>query len=683
MNSPFSLQPKSHNEYADFLRYVIGVNVIPADTRHKKTQIQWKVFQNAPISEWQHEQWSKGGAFNQGIAIILGKVWHREDKKDLYFILIDADKRHAIEEFCTRNRKVIPLQEIAQKFMVEQHADNLDKAHIYFYSPIPFPKKPADSILGLEVKGLGEHGIAFCSPSMHKDGWPYETIGTNQPVVLNITQARELIQHINQICIKYGVQYLEKASRIDGKIKTMIKTLQIDPSIRIPEHTRHNTLIATADSLLFNHLDKKKEKEKDLRNFFTQINERLCDPEPLPESEINNIWNSALNFVQRIKENHDQQVLKEDVSQQQPEEINLIKEVSEEIQNTYKFVTIEETKEILYYRGGTYIKGGEVLIEKSAERLFGYQLSNKILAEIKGHIMRSTYRSRTEFDTDINIINVKNGLYNISTTEFKKHTSDYLSLDQIPIVYNPKAKPQLFGKYLKEVLYPVEIRTAVEAMAYTFYRDNPFEIITTLFGYGANGKGVFTSILTSLHGIRNTSNVPLHAMLKDVFVLSDLENKNINIDSELSGATIYDTAILKKLTGRQPVRIQRKNQRAYDAILYAKLFFSANKIPVSTDDTDAYYRRNVIISFPNRFEGNQEDPNLTAKLTTEEELSSIFNVLMIALRRLLNMRRIFVNEKTIAERRSRYELAAKPIECFMHDAIAEDSTEYDRTLKET
>lgn len=56
---------------------------------------------------------------------------------------------------------------------------------------------------------------------------------------------------------------------------------------------------------------------------------------------------------------------------------------------------------------------------------------------------------------------------------------------------------------------------------------------------------------------------------------------------------------------------------------------------------------------------------------------------MIALRRLLKRKEIFVNEKTIAERRSRYELAANPIECFVQDAIAEDSTEYDRALKET
>jgi P4 family phage/plasmid primase-like protien len=176
------------------------------------------------------------------------------------------------------------------------------------------------------------------------------------------------------------------------------------------------------------------------------------------------------------------------------------------------------------------------------------------------------------------------------------------------------------------------------------YRDNPFEVITLLFGYGSNGKSVFTDTVTALHGTRNVSNVPLSLMIKNQFALSDLEGKDVNIDAELSSATIYDTAILKKLTGRQPMRIERKKQHAYDTKLHTKLWFSANKIPQTADNSDAYYRRMSVISFPHKFEGQIADPDLSKKLTTEEELSGIFNVLMIALRRILHNRGIYLNE---------------------------------------
>ena len=34
-----------------------------------------------------------------------------------------------------------------------------------------------NEIPAIEVKGKGEHGIAFCSPALHKDGAKYEIIG--------------------------------------------------------------------------------------------------------------------------------------------------------------------------------------------------------------------------------------------------------------------------------------------------------------------------------------------------------------------------------------------------------------------------------------------------------------------------------------------------------------------------
>lgn len=157
----------------------------------------------------------------------------------------------------------------------------------------------------------------------------------------------------------------------------------------------------------------------------------------------------------------------------------------------------------------------------------------------------------------------------------------------------------------------------------------------------------------------------------------------------MSSTTIDDATILKKLTGRQAIRIERKNEKAYDAKLYAKLFFNANKIPESKDDSDAYYRRNIIISLPNQFEEIKSeismkvaDPYLLDKLISEYELSGIFNVLMKALRTLLNNKRIYVNAKTIQQRREKYQIALDPVKMFLNDAVAIDSTESDEVTKE-
>lgn len=79
----------------------------------------------------------------------------------------------------------------------------------------------------------------------------------------------------------------------------------------------------------------------------------------------------------------------------------------------------------------------------------------------------------------------------------------------------------------------------------------------------------------------------------------------------------------------------------------------------------------------------RSDPELLKKLITDEELSGIFNILMIALRRILkNNKGVFVNEKTINERREKYELVLDPIGSFIEQAVAEDSTESDRVTKD-
>ena len=64
------------NEWADFWRYEIGVDPIPADTRKKTTNFHWSEFKFESIPEEEHEKSKGNGDFDNGMAIILGKI-HR------------------------------------------------------------------------------------------------------------------------------------------------------------------------------------------------------------------------------------------------------------------------------------------------------------------------------------------------------------------------------------------------------------------------------------------------------------------------------------------------------------------------------------------------------------------------------------------------------------------------------
>lgn len=197
------------------------------------------------------------------------------------------------------------------------------------------------------------------------------------------------------------------------------------------------------------------------------------------------------------------------------------------------------------------MSGGEVKIKKLCEKLYGFNLNIHQRTEIREHIKGKTYRKWADFDSNIDIINMKNGLYNILTNTLEPHSPEYLSLRQTPIWYDPKAKARIFRRFVKEIVYFDDIRSVYELMAYTFYRANPFEVIVILLGDGSNGKSVLFGLLTALHGENNVSNVSIKTILERPFALYDFLGKNCNLDAELSTGKIDDTAILKKITGQQ------------------------------------------------------------------------------------------------------------------------------------
>lgn len=700
-SSSFELSEEKeyYNSWADFWRYVIGINVIPADTKAKKPIIKWLQYQNNPISEVQHNQWKREGSFLKGIGIIPGKVWHRPDKTGEYFTIIDLDRATAIKELRTRIGKTISLDIMAQKFLVEQHKDNLEKAHVCFYSKIPFPQKSSDSILGMEVKGLGEHGIMYCSCSIHQNKNPedmdehrYEITGVPKvPVTLSMKQSIELIQHINQICLKYGIDYLKKESKL-GKLKPMIKTLTLDPMVKISEGERHLTLLSAADSLLLTHLNRQR-SEEELKDFFISLNKHLCEP-PLADREIQDIWKSAKEFV--IKKREESQLV--EGPQEKKKNNNPLTKVSfytEELFCRHKFITMEDSMEILHYDHGVYLPKGEQLIKKELEEIGGYNININTRREIIEHIRNKRIVSRSEFDKEPNIINLENGLYHITEDSLTEHTPDYLSMVQKPILYDKKTKSDLFDKFVDDVVYPNDVRTLKECMAYTFFRDNPFEYYFVRHGKGGNGKGVCDKILIALHGMKSVSNIKLETLQDTRFAKSHLIGKDVNIDPEMSSGRIKDLAALKELTGQIPIFVEAKGKDGYEVKLHTKHFLSANEYPSIDDDTDAHYRREIIISFPYTYEliaheqqkswnGKLEeirkaDPRLAEKLTTKKELSGIFNILMDYLRTVLKNEGIYLSAKTVEQRRTKSKIATDSIYEFQKRAIAEDSI-YDQDV---
>jgi len=280
------------NEWADFWRYDIGVNVIPANSIDKKTFIKWKDdprgnWQIEPIPEDLHKNWKALNAFKTGMAVICGKVFHNEKKKHLYLCAIDADNKKGIDELTG------DIKNMAERTLVEQHA-NPNKAHFYFYTTKPMPKKSSDAVNfelmekmknnnvpAIEMKGDGTHGIMYCTPSPHKDGSTYQIIGTHEPAVLD-----EIGNLVNKICDKFS---LGKGS---NNLVPMHVLMSDDTRI-IEGSNRHEAIMRYAESILRRYPNV---EHLIFRDMISAKNIRMCVP-PLSTEELDKQIQCAITFI--------------------------------------------------------------------------------------------------------------------------------------------------------------------------------------------------------------------------------------------------------------------------------------------------------------------------------------------------------------------------------------------------
>jgi len=279
----------------DYWFYNIVVNIIAADTVNKKAVEEWSKYQNNPVSPELYEQNKVNGLYNKGIAIMPGKVW-RGVNKDKYLVFIDLDNQLAIDEICNCFGAK-DLEELSNYVIVEQHKYNLSKAHLYFYSDHQFKKKSSDAINlkdkiknneipSIEVKGQGEHGIAFCSPSLHKDGYPYEIIGTTLPK----TCGKEVEDRLFEIYRKYNLNIDDNNRQIP------ISKLFEDDFVISEGHNRHEGILRVMESLISrNKSTLSKEKIKELAYDW---NQEHCKPS-LDDNEIKRQWNCAIIFIEK------------------------------------------------------------------------------------------------------------------------------------------------------------------------------------------------------------------------------------------------------------------------------------------------------------------------------------------------------------------------------------------------
>ncbi len=356
-------------------------------------------------------------------------------------------------------------------------------------------------------------------------------------------------------------------------------------------------------------------------------------------------------------------------------------QIADMVLRSQDIATNRDTGEILLYSKdkGVYELGGETflasLIESQAHEL-GLEsiVTINVMREVLERIRRRTYVSRKEFDPNPHILNVQNGLLNIDTRKLEPHTPKHKSLVQLPVKYDPNADCPKIKEWHRQVLYPEDLDCLQEYCGYILWRDYPNAKMLMLYGVGSNGKSTFISLLKALLGMENISARSLQDLATNRFATADLYGKMANLHADLEDRALRSTALLKMLTGRDPIHAEFKFKSSFKFVNYAKCIFSANKIPEVFEDTVAFWRRWIIVQFPRIFQGDEENRNLLEELTKPEELSGFLNFALEGLVRLRTNNWAFSNSKSTEEVRAEYIRRSSPVQAFVLDCTEPETS---------
>lgn len=340
-----------------------------------------------------------------------------------------------------------------------------------------------------------------------------------------------------------------------------------------------------------------------------------------------------------------------------------------------KFITFPDTEEMFYWEGRGWRKEAKPRIKSIIRNFLMDSTSIHRLRETIENIKINTFEKREEISLPKKYVPLKNGLFNLETGDLEGHDSSFFYLHPFNIEFDKKAKCDKFLKFLSEVVDEKDVPLIQEIFGYLLIRSYPFQKAFCFIGEGANGKSTLINVLRDILGKENISSVSLHDIATRTFSSGRLYQRYANLFPDLEQKALNDTSLFKILTGGDIIDAEIKYGGTFRYTNFAKLIFSANRLPpVNHDDSMAFYRRWIMIIFPNQFTGENENPFLLDELTRKEEMAGIFNWMYEGYKRLMSTHK-FSNSHSVAEIQEIYDRLSNPIKSFLMDIIAPDDLE--------
>ena len=331
------------------------------------------------------------------------------------------------------------------------------------------------------------------------------------------------------------------------------------------------------------------------------------------------------------------------------------------------------------YGNGTYEYWYPEELDKLIVELIGPQVQAYQLDAVK-RLLKGLAFIRPENVNQPDRLNLQNGMLNLKSGEFLDHTPEFLSTVQAQVRFDPTAEWPRWRKFLDDILPGQDEQFLLsEVFGYCLTPDVSHHKAIALVGEGANGKSVILNILEALVGADNCSALML-SDLKERFRLAELENKLVNLVTEVEAKSLIHDAKFKSIVAGDPQVGERKNQDPFKFRPFSKWIIACNAMPASKDRSYGYERRLIIIPFEKVIPEDRRDPDLANNLM-KLELSGILNWALGGYRRLSDKGRFTIPESSQKALKA-YREQIDPTLTFISEQIILDEKGKWRSLEE-
>lgn len=286
--------------------------------------------------------------------------------------------------------------------------------------------------------------------------------------------------------------------------------------------------------------------------------------------------------------------------------------------------------QIFVYRNGKYFRMAEDEF-KGMIRLFIPQMlrNNRVVNEVYSDLISSNaFIKESLFNSDENIINFQDGIYDVTKKILLPHSPEYLSTIQIPANFEDIRKAgdaaPVFDNYINTLCNGNKdtIEILMECVGLSISNAYGYRTKKVLFlvGDGNTGKSQIKSLVETMIGDENFAAVDLKTLEKQ-FGLSSIYGKRLIGSNDMSYQTISEIAVLKQVTGGDNVDIEFKFGGHLNYKYKGFAWFNCNKLPYfSGDRGDWVYERMMPIVCNNVIPKEKRDPYLLDKMFAEKNV---------------------------------------------------------------